>query len=91
MSDILMTLCDTCAEKMDAHRHPENKYYLKEILGSERYMQCTRCFQEGMCRQYSMKSKAILAMERAIARQKEGKHLANRDTRAQYREPWRER
>ena len=87
MSDIYMTLCDACAEKLDAQQHPENKYYLTEMPGSRRTVQCSRCFQLAGCTQYAVKSKALLAMERAIARQR-GRHL-KKDTRAHYREPWR--
>ncbi len=82
-----MTLCDVCAERMDAERHAENKYYLTEVPGSRRRTQCSRCFQSTVCRQYSIKSKAIVAMERAIKR-RQGMHLPKKDRRAHYRKPF---
>lgn len=91
MSEIYMTLCDTCAEKLDANRHAENRYYLTPVQGSRRTVQCTRCFQIAGCTQYEAKSKAVLAMERAMARQRAGTHIQKTDRRAHYREPWRER
>ena len=87
MSEILMTLCDDCAERLDADRHPENTYYLTEVPGSRRPTQCSRCFQQTICRQYGMKSKAIVAMERELKR-REGRHLPKKDRRAHYREPF---
>lgn len=92
MSEILMTLCDQCAEKMDANRHPENRYYLKEVLGSHRKTQCIYCLQNKMCCQYSAKSKAVIAMERALTKkQAEQGYTPKHDTRAHYREPWRDK
>ncbi len=92
MTEIYMTACDQCAEKMDAEKHPENPYYLTEVFGSRRMTQCTRCFQYRECAKYEMKSKAVLAMERAIERKKNRREgLPQRDTRARYREPFRGR
>lgn len=90
MTDVYMTLCDSCAEKMDAEKHSENKYYLTEVPGSRRTVQCGRCMQLQVCTQYSLKSKAILAMERAMAKRKEQRYIPKHDRRARYREPWRE-
>lgn len=78
MTDVYMTLCDNCAEKLDAGQHPENRYYLTEVRGSRRTTQC------------SLKSKAILAMERAIAKRKQQGYIPKHDTRAHYRGNWRE-
>ena len=88
MSEIYMTLCDSCAEKMDADRHPENKYYLIEMLESRRPTKCTKCFQTTTCAQYAAKSKAMVAFEREMARQKKNR-LPGKDTRAHYHGPWR--
>ena len=45
MTDVYMTLCDSCAERLDAGQHPENRYYLTEVRGSRRTTQCSRCLQ----------------------------------------------
>ena len=86
-----MTLCERCAERMDAEKHPENKYYLDPVPGSGRMTACSRCFQVLPCTQYEFESKAIRAMKRAITRKKESGYRPKHDTRARYREPWRER
>lgn len=90
MTDVYMTLCDSCAERLDAGQHPENRYYLTEVRGSRRTTQCSRCLQLAECTQYSLKSKAILAMERAMAKKKQNGYIQKHDTRARYRGNWRE-
>lgn len=84
---MLMTMCDRCAERMDAERNPENQYYLTEQPGSRRPGRCVHCLRETEVAQYEAESKAIIAMRRAIRRQRE---IPKRDTRAHWREPWRE-
>ena len=92
MSEILMTLCDVCAERIDANQRPEGRYYLEEVPGSRHTAQCSRCFQIAACTQYSAKSKAVVAMERELARQRErDAYTPKHDRRARYREPWRQR
>lgn len=86
-----MTLCDVCAEKLDAEKHPENRYYLTEVPGSRRTVQCSRCLQLVACTQYSLESKAVIAMKRAMARQTQQGYIPKHDRRARYHEPWRER
>ena len=49
MSEIYMTLCDSCAERMDAEKHAENRYYLTAVPGSRRTTQCSRCLQLVAC------------------------------------------
>lgn len=88
MAEMYMTLCDACAERMDAAQHDENKYYLEEVPGSQRLMECPQCFRIRVCTRYSAKSKAQVAMERAIQKQKE--NATKKDTRAHYKKPWRD-
>ena len=88
MSEIYMTFCDACAERLDAEKHPENKYYLTEIQGSRRTMTCPRCFQLAACTQYSLESKTMRAARKQWAGQRQG--APKKDRRAHYRGPWRE-
>lgn len=83
---MLLTMCDRCAEKMDADRYPENGYFLTEQWGSRRPGRCAQCGREAEVAQYEAESKAVIAMRRAIARQQES---PGKDTRAHWREPWR--
>lgn len=89
MNDTFMTLCDSCAEKMDAAKRPENRYYLDALPGSRRTTACTICGQLTGCTQYRAKSKNLVAMERAIAKQRQQSYGMKKDNRAYYREPWR--
>lgn len=84
---MLLTMCDRCAEKMDADRYPENGYFLTEQWGSRRPGRCAQCGREVEVAQYEAESKAVIAMRRAIARQQES---PGKDTRAHWRKPWRE-
>lgn len=89
-TDIYMTLCDSCAERMDTERHPENPYYLTPI-SSPRVMTCPKCFKTATCTKYSAESKTMRAFRRELARrQREGVAPAKKDTRAHYRGNWRE-
>ena len=91
MNEIYMTLCDSCAERIDANQRTEGRYYLTEVPGSRRLTQCTRCFQAVMCSQYGAKSKAIVAMERALKQQAAtGGYTPKHDHRARDRGSWRE-
>lgn len=89
MSETVMTLCDSCAERMDANRHSENKYFLEEVPGSARPCRCAHCDRYGMNRQYTLESKASRAMRREYARRKGQNFRSGKDTRAHWREPWR--
>ena len=72
MTELYMTLCDSCAEKMDTERHPENPYYLTQV-GGPRVMICPKCFKTATCRKYSAESKAMRAFRRELERrQKKG-------------------
>ena len=88
MSEVLMTLCDRCAEKIDADRNQSGTYYLTEKENEREIGHCDLCFQEKACCRYRMKSKAVLAMEREIRKRKEP-YRPKHDRRAHYREPWR--
>ena len=66
-TDIYMTLCDSCAEKMDTERHPENPYFLTQV-GGPRVMICPKCFKTATCRKYSAESKAMRAFRRELTR-----------------------
>lgn len=91
MSETYMTLCDRCEERMNAEKHPENKYFLEEILGSRRTTRCMICDQIAGCTQYIAESKAMRAMRREIARKKkEAGKPEPKDHRARYRGPWRD-
>lgn len=90
MSEIYMTLCDSCAERMDAEKHAENRYYLTAVPGSRRTTQCSRCLQLVACTQYSLESKADRAMRRALARKAQEANIQKKDHRARYRGDWRE-
>ena len=65
MTELYMTLCDSCAEKMDTERHPENPYYLTQV-GEPRVMICPKCFKTATCRKYSAESKAMRAFRREL-------------------------
>ena len=90
MSEIYMTLCDSCAERMDAEKHAENRYYLTAVPGSRRTTQCSRCLQLVACTQYNLESKADRAMRRALARKAQEANIQKKDHRARYRGDWRE-
>ena len=81
-----LTLCDRCADKMDAWNNQGGTYYLTEVEGSRMETQCTNCFQTRECTQYEAKSKAMVAMEREMHRRQN----QERDTRARYKEPFRD-
>lgn len=89
MTETYILLCDRCVERLDAGRHPENRYFLTELTGSRRTTQCSQCFQTASCSQYRMKSKAVVAMERSIAKREEQNYRPKHDKRARYKEPWR--
>ena len=90
MSETYMTLCDSCAEKMDKEKHLENRYYLTAVPGSRRTTKCTMCMQLVACTTYSLEHEAIRAMRRALARKAQEGAVQKKDHRARYRGDWRE-
>lgn len=90
MSEMYMTLCDVCADKIDAYRRDEGTYYLTPVPGSRRTCVCPKCDQLVACTQYSAVSKAVQAMRNAVARRKRNNYQPRTDRRAHYRGPWRE-
>lgn len=88
-TDIYMTLCDSCAEKMDTERHPENPYYLTQV-GGPRVMICPKCFKTATCKKYSAESKTMRAFRREMARRQKDGPPPKKDHRARYRGSWRE-
>lgn len=84
----LITLCMKHKEAMEVC------YYLEEIPGTMRKGQCRECGpHSGPTAQYRYDSKAHAAMARAMEKQRTKIDFGGyrKDTRAQYREPWRER
>lgn len=89
MTEVYMTLCDICAERMDTERHPENPYYLTPVSG-QKIAICSKCFKTGMCTKYSAESKAMRAFRREMERRKKEGPPPQKDHRARYRGSWRE-
>lgn len=89
MSTTYFTLCDFCADKMDASKHSDGTYYMEPVEGSRGKGRCM-CGRTGPVMQYQAESKAQVAARRAFEKQKQEYHYnGRRDRRARYREPWR--
>ena len=89
MNEMRLSLCEQCADKMDANLHEDGTYYLQAVAGS-RHIGICLCGRTGAVMQYKAESKAVRAFRRAMARKAEGGQ-DKQDGRARYRGPWRER
>ena len=87
MSDTYLTLCDSCAERM------EKKYELNEVPKSTlQDGHCAFCWKPGKVTQYRTVTVANFAARRARARKQEqqAEYGGRKDTRAHYKPGWRE-